>query len=226
MTVNEWSTITSAALLDSWGRIVSFLPRLLGAIVIIIIGVLVANILNWAIRRIVEASRLQGAFDQLHFSKALKTAHLSTHLPSIIGSFVQWVVIILFLLPSASVLGLSQVSNILDSIIRYLPNVGVASLILFFGAIFAEFISNVIRATSAGIGATAATSLGVISRYIIYIFAGLAALSQLNIAPQVINILLTGFVAASAIAFGLSFGLGGKEAASDLIVKIRRDFSR
>jgi small-conductance mechanosensitive channel len=124
------------------------------------------------------------------------------------------------------VLGLSQVTNVLDDIIRYLPNVGSAVIILFLGALFAEFIGNIIRATAAGLGTHTSMSLATLSRYVIYIFAGLAALTQLGIAPQIINILLTGFVAASAIAFGLAFGLGGKEAASDLIAKIRSDFSK
>lgn len=225
MTLQDWSTVTTATLLDAWTRVVSFLPKLLGAIVIIIIGVLVANLIKWVIVRLIEASRLQGAFDQSQFAKSMKTAKLDTNLSQIVGTFLQWVVVILFLIPSASVLGLPQVSAILDSIIRYLPSVGVSLLILFFGGLFAEFIGNVTRATVAGLGATTATSLSVLSRYTIYIFAALAALSQLGIAPQIINILITGFVAAAAIASGLAFGLGGKDAASDLIAKIRRDFS-
>ncbi len=224
MAVTDWSAITRSTLVDSWIRIISFLPRLLGAIVVIIIGVLVANILRWVVERLVETTRLQTAFDQLHFAQALRSAKLSTNLSSIIGAFVQWLVVIIFLIPSATILGLPEVSNILNNIINYLPNVGVALLILFLGALFAEFIANVVRATAAGLGSHASTSLSVVSRYIIYIFAALAALSQLGIAPQVINILLTGFVAAAAIASGLAFGLGGKEAASDLILKIRRDF--
>lgn len=225
MTLQDWSTVTTATLLDAWSRVVSFLPKLLGAIVIIIIGVLVANLIKWVIVRLVEATRLQGAFDQLEFAKSMKSAKLNTNLAHIIGTFVQWAVVILFLIPSASVLGLPQVSSILDSIIRYLPSVGVALLILFLGALFAEFIGNVTRATVAGLGSATANSLGMLSRYIIFIFAGLAALSQLGIAPQIINILITGFVAATAIAAGLAFGLGGQTAAADLIAKIRKDFA-
>ncbi len=226
MTVRDWSSITSSALLDSWVRIISFIPRLLGALVVIIIGVLVANIVRWIVERLVETTKLQTAFDQLQFAQTLRSAKLNTNLATIIGSFVQWIIVILFLIPSASILGLPQVSDILNSIIRYLPNVGIAVVILFLGALFAEFIANVTRATAAGLGSRAATSLSVVGRYIIYVFAGLAALSQLGIAPQVINILLTGFVAAAAIATGLAFGLGGQNAASDLIAKVRRDFTK
>lgn len=226
MTVQDWSTVTANALNDAWFRIINYLPNLLGAIVILIIGILVANLLRWVAERVVNASRIQQAFDQLDFAKSLRSTKVNTNLAAIMAEFVRWVVLILFLLPAASVLGLPQVSNVLDDIIRYLPNVGSAVLIMFLGALFAEFVGNIVRATAAGLGTRTALGLSTMSRYVIIIFAGLAALNQLGIAPQIINILLTGFVAATAIAFGLAFGLGGRDAASDLITKIRRDFSK
>ncbi len=226
MTLQDWSTVTSDALRDSWSRIINYLPNLLGALVVIIIGVLVANLLKWVVTRILEAARLQAGFEQLHFAQTLKSANLNTNLPVIAGEFVKWVTIILFLIPSVSILGLRQVSSILNDIILYLPNVGSAVIILFLGALFAEFIGNIVRATAAGLGSNIAASLSVLSRYLIYVFAGLAAVAQLGIAPQVINILLTGLVAAAAIASGLAFGLGGKDAAGDLIGKIRKDFAK
>ncbi len=224
MTVQDWSNVTVDALRESWFRILNYMPNLLGAIVIIIIGVLVASLLKWLVIRILEATRVQGAFDELHFAQTLKKANMNTNIAAIAGEFVKWVTVILFLIPSASVLGLPQVSSVLNDIIRYLPNVGSAVIILFLGALFAEFIGNVVRATAAGLGSQMSTSLAVFSRYLVYIFAALAAIAQLGIAPQVINILLTGLVAAAAVASGLAFGLGGKDAAQDLIGKVRRDF--
>ncbi len=225
MVIQEWSSSTVGALQDAWMRIINYLPNLIGAIVIIIIGVLVANLLKWVVVRIVEGVRLQKAFDEMHFAQTLKQANMNTNLSAMLGEFVKWVVIILFLIPSASILGLPQVSSILDRIISYLPNVGSAVIILFLGALFAEFIGNMVRATAAGLGATTARSLSVLSRYVIYIFAGLAAVVELGIANDIISILLTGFVAAAAISIGLAFGLGGKDAAGDLIQKIRTDFN-
>lgn len=226
MPLQDWSTATSDALMDAWARIVNFLPNLIGAIIIIIIGDIVANILKWVVVRLVEASGLERWFKSLKFADALQQANMTTDLSKILGEFVKWVTIILFLLPAAAVLGLPQVSAILNQIISYLPHVGSAVIILFLGALFAEFLGNVVKATAAGLGATLANGLATASRYAIYVFAGLSAIAQLGIAPQIINILITGFVAALAIASGLAFGLGGKDAASDLIAKVRRDFAQ
>jgi small-conductance mechanosensitive channel len=226
MTLQDWSTVTTASLTDAWSRIVTFLPNLLGSIVIIIIGVLVANIVKWIVIRVLEAARIQSAFDQLEFAKTLREAKLNSNVALIAGEFMKWVTIIIFLIPSASILGMPQVSNLLNDLILYLPNVGIAVIILFLGALFAEFLGNIVRATAGGLGSRIAGSLAGLSRYVIYIFAGLVALSQLGIAPQIISILITGFVAAAAIALGLAFGLGGKDAAAELIAKIKSDINR
>ncbi len=226
MILADWSTATTGALQDGWTRIINYLPNLLGAIVIIIIGILIANLVKWVVVRIVEASGLQKWFNDLQFAQTLREAKLNTNLSTLIGEFLKWVIIILFLIPSVSILGLPQVSSLLDDIIHYLPNVGSAVIILFLGALFAEFIGNIVRATAASLGTSTSLTLSLVSRYIIYVFAGLAAISQLGIVPEVINILLTGLVAAIAIATGLAFGLGGKDGAADLISKIRRDFNQ
>src|SRR5688572_9585912 len=99
MTLQDWSIVTRQALMDSWQRIIAYLPNLLGALVIIIIGILVANILRWIVQRIVDTARLQSGFDQLDFTKSLRAANANTDLRVILGEFVRWIAIILFLLP-------------------------------------------------------------------------------------------------------------------------------
>jgi hypothetical protein len=221
----QWLLTTQFALQDAWDRMVSYLPNLIGSIVILIIGVLIASILKWIVQRVIEASRLQGAFDQLEFTRSLKKANISTNLGSIIGEFVRWLVIIIFLQPAATVLGLSQISNVLNGILSFLPNVGSAVLILFLGVLFAEFLGNIVRATAAGLGSRTAAGLAVFTQNIIFVLVGLFALSQLVTAPQVIYILLIGFVAAAAIALGLAFGLGGKDAAHDFIDRMKNEMA-
>lgn len=223
MPPQDWILNTQLSLQDVWARTISYLPHLLGAIVILIIGVLVASILKWAIQRLVEVSRLQGLFDQLEFTKSLKSAKINTNLGVIVGEFVRWIVIIIFLRPAATTLGLGQVSTILDSILNYLPNVGSAVLILFLGVLVAEFIGSIVRATAAGLGSRTATGLAVLTRNVIYVIVFLFALSQLVTAPQVIYILLIGFVSAAAIALGLAFGLGGKDAAAEFVNRMKNE---
>lgn len=226
MTVSDWSSTTLNSLSASWDRFITAWPAVIGAIVVIIIGVVVAAILRWAVETVLKAISIQRFFEQIMFAQILKKAGINNDISHITASFVWWVTIIMFILPAASLLGLRQVSDVLDSIINYLPNVGVVAVLIFFGAIFADFLDKVVRATASTVGTATSQVLGTSTRWIIYIFTALLALSQLGIPYGLYNTLFIGLVAALALGFGLSFGLGGKDGAADLIKKLRADFRR
>src|SRR5205823_12677414 len=131
----------------------------------------------------------------------------------VLGKVVYWFILLIFLVPAADALGLPAVSNILNTLVAYIPNVFVAVLVLFLGTLAATFVADLVR------GATASANIGNpsifagIARWAIIGFAALIALEQLQIAPALINELFAAVVGAAAIAFGLAFGLGGQDAA-------------
>jgi len=122
---------------------------------------------------------------------------------------------------ATDILGLTQVTAFLQVVLQYLPNVIVAALILLVGAMFAEFMQRLVRASVDAAGMMSAGFLGSIAKWSILIFALFAALDQLGVARSFIITLLQGFVAMLAIAGGLAFGLGGQNAARDFVGKIR-----
>lgn len=222
-TISDWFNITKDFVSDSSNRIVDFIPNLIGAILIVIIGLIIAAILKWAVITLLEAIRIQKLFDQVKFTEVMKKAGLNVSIPAVSGEFVKWLTIIVFLIPATQVIYLDKVNELLDNLLQYIPNVIVAAAILLIGVIIANLLSQIVKAAAAGIGVYTANILGVITRYIVYIFIGITALSQLNISPYLLNAMYTGIMAAFAIAAGLAFGLGGQNAASDLIKKIRED---
>ena len=131
----------------------------------------------------------------------------------VLGKVVYWFILLIFLIPAADALGLPAVSNILNTLVAYIPNVFVAILVLFLGTLAATFVADLVR------GAVASANIGNpgifagIARWAIIGFAALVALEQLQITPSLINELFGAVVAAVAIAFGLAFGLGGQDAA-------------
>lgn len=225
-TVSTWWDAVTSATSDAWSQILSFLPNLIGAFVIILIGIIVAYILKWIVAQVLTVIQLQTLSDKVKLTDILKKMGVTATIPELLGNMVKWIVLIVFLLPALQVLGLSQVTYVLHQILGYLPNVIVAGFVVLVGVIIADIIAHAIRATALSIGATTANVLATVAKYAIWVFVGLAALVQLGVATTLLITLFTGFVAAVAIAVGLSFGLGGRDAASDLIKKVREEFSK
>jgi len=142
------------------------------------------------------------------------------------GALVRWFVIIVFLVASLDVLGLTQVNAFLrEVVLGYLPQVIAAALILLVAAVLADAMQKVVVGGAKAAEMKSASLLGGVTRWSIWVFAFVIALSQLGIAPAFMQILFTGVVVMLALAGGLAFGLGGKDAAAEFIARLRRDIS-
>lgn len=226
ITFADWWNTIAIATSDAWTRILSFIPNFIGAIVIILIGLLVAYVLRWVTMQIISAIQLQTLSDKTKFSDVLSKMGVKTEVSELLGNLVKWIIIIVFLVPALQVLGLSQVGDVLTQVLDYLPKVVVAGFLVFVGIVLADIVAHAIRATALTIGTTTASVLASVAKYAVYVFVGLVTLEQLGVASTLLLSMFTGIVAMVAIAGGLAFGLGGKDAAADLIKKVRDDFSK
>ena len=104
----------------------------------------------------------------------------------------------------------------------YLPNVIVAAVILLIGILVAKFLEGLVRASVKAAGLMSANFLGIITKWAVFVFALLIALAQLKVADDIIKIVVTGLIAAAALALGLSFGLGGVRHAETMIGEMKK----
>lgn len=224
--VQDVSNAVVVAVSDALTQTARFLPNLIAAIVVFIVGVIIAVILRNALVRALEALGVERAVQGTAVSTALKRADPNLTLSKILGELLRWFIILIFLLPAVDTLGLHQVSGLIASLLLYLPNVVVAVIVATVGVLFANFAHDFVLAASIGLGTAAASLIAQVARWAIIIFAGLAALTQLGIAQNLIQILFTGLVAMLALAGGLAFGLGGRDAAGELIKKMQSEVGR
>jgi len=215
----------SQAIGDSWAQIITFIPDLIGAIVILLLGILVAWALKWIVTKFFEVIKIQTLAKQVKLVELLEKIKVSQNVPQIFGGFVYWIVIIVFLLPALQTLGLNKVSDVLYQILNYIPNALVAAFMVLVGVLLSDFVGHVVKAAATSFGSTTAGVLSSIVRYAIIVFVILAAIVQLGVAVYFLNALFTGFVAMVAIAGGLAFGLGGKDAAKELLENLKEDFT-
>ena len=140
---------------------------------------------------------------------------------------MKWFVVVVFLVAALDVLGLQQVNTFLQGVVLlYIPKVIVAVLFLIIAAIVADVVRKIVIGSARAAGVSSANFAGTVAKWSIWIFAIIAALTQLGVAGGLIQTFFTGVVIAIALAFGLAFGLGGKEAAARSIEKIRSEISR
>jgi len=206
-----------------WLSFVGFLPTLLAALVVFIIGWLIAIALGKLANRIIKVIKLDLFLIKIGFKKALAKAKLKLDSGYFFEELVKWFFIIVFLMAASDILGLSQVTEFLKGILFYIPNIVVAVIVLLAAVIVANFLQKLVRASVEAAGLQAAGFLSGLTKWAVLIFGFIAALSHLGIAVTLINSLVIGLVAMLALAGGLAFGLGGKEQAARFIEKLKKD---
>ncbi|MDP3800373.1 MAG: hypothetical protein Q8Q90_03040 [bacterium] len=225
MFVQTWGDTIVASLQNMWALVLGFLPSLIIALIVIIIGWIVASAVGRVVWQIVAAVHVDQLFERLGFRKPLERAGLKLNTGKFLGELVKWFLILVFVMAATDILGLTEVTSFLQLVLSYIPNIIVAVLILLAGAAFASFLQKLVRASADTAGLMSAGFVGSVAKWTILIFAMFAALDQLGVARTFIITLLQGFVAMLAIAGGLAFGLGGQNAARSFLDKVRDEMS-
>lgn len=191
----------------------AFLPNFITGIIIILIGIILASIVKRIVIEVLNALKVETYLRRYGIPEAKKEFSWT----NILAEIVRWFVIILFLIPAAEVWGLPQITTLLNTFLLYLPNVFVAAIIGLVGLVFARLAADLVLASTRGLSADASRAIASVTRVAITVFVLLAVLNQLGVAQDLIRILFTGFVAMFALAGGIAFGLGGKDAAKTLL---------
>jgi small-conductance mechanosensitive channel len=191
----------------------SFLPQLVGAIVILIIGYIVAKVLQAVVGRVLQAIGFDGWMEKGGIKQFFDRAQTNYTPATIIGMLVFWFVFIIALTMAADALGIPQVSAVLGQLIAFIPNIIAAILILILAALLANFVSGIVR------GATGSNVLASVAQYAIIVYAAFAALTQLGIAVQLTANTFLILLGGVALAAALAFGIGGREVAREIIQK-------
>ncbi len=211
--ITDWGTAIVSSFATAIALVFTFIPKLLGFLIIILIGWLVASALAKVVTFFLRKIGFDRIATRIGLTRLEESMGTKMDPAALLGQIVYWFIFLVFLVPAVDALGLTAVSTLLGQVIAYIPNVFVAIIVLFLGTLAATFVADLVR------GATASANIGnpgvfaAIARYAILGFVGLIALEQLQIAPALLNILFTAVVGGAALAFGLAFGLGGQQTA-------------
>jgi len=226
MFIQTWGDVFSSSLQGLWVGFINFVPNFLLAIIIFIIGWAIGGVVSKAIAQVVNALKVNKLFESMGLKDALARGGFRLDVGMFLGEVVKWFIVVVFLMTSLELLGLTQVNAFLQNVILgYLPQVFIAAIILIIATVVSDAIRRVVEGSAKAMGVRSARMAGSVAKWAIWIFAIIIVLSELGIAPAFMQILFTGIIAMLAIAGGLAFGLGGKEAASKVIEKAKSSVS-
>ena len=225
MEIENLGTALESSFVNVLRGAVEFLPELLSAIVLFILGVLIGGLVGKGVRQLLERVGLNRALTSDSVRKVSQRAGYDFNLAKAVAFILKWFIIIVFTVAALQVLGLAEIEAFLSEVVSYLPQVLAAVIILLIGGILGEFLQNLVSGSARSAGVRSASMLGIITRWAIWVFAALAALSQLGIAAYFVQTFFTGIIIAAALAFGLSFGLGGRDAAGRYLERMQSEMS-
>ncbi len=220
--ISDAGSVLSDSFTELWFQFVDWIPNFLGALLIFIAGILIAQILGRLATTVAKKVYLDRGAEVTGLKEMLHKIGFKLEISQALGWLIKWFLYAVVLVAAADMLGLSQISEFLGALVLYIPNVIIAVVILIIGVIISNFVFTLVKETSTAAKLTVSDFLANIARWSILVFTVMAALVQLRVATQLILILFMGIVSMFALAGGIAFGLGGQHKAKDVLDEIMK----
>ena len=207
-------------------KISSYIPTLLGAIVILIVGWFIAKLIEAVVVRVLKAIRLDLGSDKAGISNILAQGDIKLTLSELIGALVYWLIVLVVIATAMNALNLTVAAELIARLVEYVPNIIAAIFVLVLGSFLASFVSTIVRTTASNAGIGKAKLLGEVAQIVLIIFTIIIAIEQLNVATALIALAVNVVLASIGLGLALAFGLGCKDIAAktvnDFLNKIRK----
>ena len=220
----DWQTTIVEPVESMWNRVLSFLPTLVSVIVILIVGWMIATLVQKIITRFLKLARFDTISEKTGIANILAKGDINYTLSEIVGVIIYWLMMLVVVLMAVNTLQLTVAAELLNRVILYIPNVIASVFILVLGIFFASVVANAVRTTAATAGMQQARSLGQTTQTVIAVFVFLEALKQLKIDTSLIDLFVKAVLAALALGVGLAIGLGCKDMAAKYVNQLVDSF--
>ncbi|MDD5746363.1 MAG: hypothetical protein PHO30_03775 [Candidatus Omnitrophica bacterium] len=195
-------------------KIISFASLSLVALLVVVIGWIISKGVRSLISRMLKKMKLDKLSERSGIAKFLSKGEIKYTLSDLIALIIYWLLMLITIMVTANVLGLTVVAELMDTVVLYVPNVLAALMVLVIGALIAVFVRKVVETTSKNAGLTHAKSMGILTHTVIVVFSVIIALEQLKIGVTILTQCITIMIGSVGLALALAFGLGCKDIAA------------
>ena len=215
--VSNWGSSLMASLTSAMSLFFAAIPRVIGFAVIIIVGWVLSALLAKGIAALLRKARFKHLAERSGFADFVGKSGADTDSSGMIAAIAKWFVRLIVLVVAFDALGLPAVSEVLRDLLLWLPNLAVALVVLVIGGLAANAVSKLVRGATAEADLDNPDFLAKLASAAVWAFSVVVAVNQIGVATALVNTLFMAVVGAFALALGLSFGLGGRDAAADVI---------
>ena len=220
MELDLWTQSLVTAMTALWTKVANFIPNLFGALVVVLLGFVVAKLLDALLSKLLAKLGLDRLMGGTGLTKIIGRAGVKVPISTVIGKIVYWFVLLIFLVSAAESLGLQRVSATLDMLALYLPKVFGAALVLLVGVLLAQLVNGLVRGAAEGVGVDYSAGLGRIAQGLVIIISISVAISQLEVKTDLLNHVIVIGLITVGLAVALALGLGSREIAGQIIAGI------
>lgn len=229
----EMNPQLQASLESSWNYLLNtilnslalLLPKVVGALTALVVGVILAKFIRGIIYRVLHAFRVSKFISKTPLQLALQEGQLGQRIEENVASFIYWLSLLVVIYIMVAILGLNSATVVLEKILGYIPNVISAMFILLFGILVAGWVESLVKGAVRAIDQKASRMLGKMSGYFVVVLTSMTALSELGIAQNFLTIIFIGLVTTLSLGFGLAIGLGGKSLVERVLDDWYKNFS-
>ncbi len=223
----DYSTTVVDSLHTLYDRIILYLPNVIIALIVVILGWALGSFLGNLIHRLLVMVGVDSAANQLGLGRLSARSGRSLSIARLGQWLIKWFFFLASFIAAADILGLDQVTAFFyNDVLAYAGHVIVAMAIMLLGLLAANFFSGIVEGTVNASGVASSKALASLTRWAIVVFTVIAVLSELQIASSFLGDLFRAVVAMLAIAGGLAFGLGGRDHAKKILDRVEEGLTR
>ena len=216
-TVTNFFEAVMVSLAAALTTLLAFIPALIGAVILLIIGWILSGIAARLVTGLLQRVGFEAAANRIGVNDFVhRTGARSLTASGLMGELVKWFIRLIFIEAAAQAVHLQAVTQVINQVILFIPNLVVAIVVLMVGVLIARFVAGLVRGSASEAGLGNPNLLAKVAEYAIIAFAVIIAVNQVGIASTLVNTLFMAFVGAIALAVGLAFGLGGRDVAGQM----------
>lgn len=220
MQLDSWTQSLVGAMSTLWQKIAAFIPNLIGALVVVIVGFVVARLLDALLSKLLAKLGLDRLTQGTGLNKMMARVGVKVPMSTLIGKIIYWFVLLVFLVSALESLGLERISATLDTLALYVPKVFAAALVLVAGLLLAQLLNSVVSGAAEGVGIDYANALGRVAQGLVIIISISVAIGQLEIKAELLNYVIAIVLLSVGIAVALAIGFGCRGIAAQIVAGI------